>query len=256
MTPTFTRTFRVRSYELCEDGTLAHAVFLHWFQETAWDASAAGGFGPEEYAAMNAAWVMRGIDVEFLVPAHYDDRVAVTTWVSDFRRVRAHREYEARRPGDGTLLARARADWVFLDRSTLAPRRLTSEMLARFAPNGRPALPPVEWPNPAAGDLVGRFEATRRVQQYELDQMHHVNNAVYVNWIEQQAHDAWLAWSRGPAAPRLSRHQIEYRQPAQDGDTLRLLSQAARAAGSLVWHHTVLKGEVALAEAWSLGEGT
>ncbi|HBY98850.1 MAG: thioesterase [Ardenticatenaceae bacterium] len=255
MATTFTRTFRVRSYELRVDGTVAHAVFLHWFQETAWEASAARGFGPEEYAAMGAAWVMRGIDVEFLQPAFYGEQVAVTTWVSDFRRVRAHREYEARRRDDDALLARGRADWVFLDLSTLTPRRLPREMLERFVTNGRPALVPLEWPGPSSGDLLGHFEATRRVQQYELDQMHHVNNAIYLNWIEQQANDAWLAWGRDPAMLRLRRHQIEYRHAAQSGDTFRLRSQAARVAASLVWYHALLRDGTVLAEARSLGAG-
>lgn len=253
MATTYRRTFRVRSYELRLDGTVEHVVFLHWFQETAWEASADKGFGPDEYAAMGAAWVMRGIDVEFLEPAYYGDQVAVTTWVSDFRRVRAHREYEARRVDDDVLVARARADWVFLDVRTLTPRRLSPEMLARFETNGRPALAPLEWPAPSSGQSLGRFEATRRVQQYELDQMHHVNNAIYLNWIEQQAHDAWRTWGGDPERLSLERHQIEYRQPAQSGDAVRLLSQATRVGALLVWHHRMVRDDTILVQARSLG---
>jgi YbgC/YbaW family acyl-CoA thioester hydrolase len=253
MTASFTRTFRVRSYELRADGAVGHAVFLHWFQEAAFEASSAGGYGPEEYAAMGAAWVMRGVDIEFLAPAHYGDEATVTTWVSDFRRVRSHREYEARRTSDGLLLARARADWVFLDVTTMAPRRITPAMVAAFAPNNQPALQPMSWPEPAPEAILGSFESERRVQHYELDQMRHVNNAIYLNWIEQQAREAWRTWGGRPDALDFRRHQIEYRQAALDGDRLTLVSQAGFVGETLIWHHRVLRDEAVLVEARSLG---
>ncbi|MDE3091767.1 MAG: hypothetical protein KGJ80_20535, partial [Chloroflexota bacterium] len=230
-----------------------HAVFLQWFQETAFDASAALGYDMKMYEQLGAAWVMRSIDVEFLLPAHYQEQIEIRTWVSDFHRVRSHREYEARRASDQALLARARADWVFLDAKTFALRRVPAEAVARFAPNGQPALAPIDWDNFAAGAPLGHFQATRRVQQYELDWMQHVNNTVYLNWIEQQAHDAWRAWGNDMALPNQQRHLIEYRQPAQSDDLLHLVSDAARVGTQIVWQHRILRGETLLVQARSLG---
>ena len=39
----------------------------------------------------------------------------VRTWVSDLRRARSQREYEAVAPGDATLAARAATDWAYVD---------------------------------------------------------------------------------------------------------------------------------------------
>ncbi len=243
---------QVRSSELSRDGTVGHTVFLQWFQEAAFEASAALGYDMKKYDEMGAAWVMRGIDVEFLHAAHYQDKIEISTWVSDFHRVRSHREYEARRAGDQTLLAAARVDWVFLDSQTLALRRLPAEMATLFEPNGQAALEPIDWHDPSTGELLGHFETTRRVQQYELDRMWHVNNTVYVNWIEQQAYDAWRAWGKDAAALNLQRHSIEYRQAARGDDGLKLVSDAAQVDTRVVWRHRIFHDETLLVEARSL----
>jgi len=252
MTAIFKKTLNVRSYELRSDGAVGHAVFLQWFQEAAFEASAAGGFGMKEYNDMGAAWVMRGVDVEFLGAAHYLEEIEISTWVSDLHRVRSHREYQAHRASDHALLARARVDWVFLDLATFAPRRVPSALEALVEPKGLPALAAIHWPDLTTGKALGHFEATRRVQMYELDQMQHVNNAVYVNWIEQQAQDAWNSWGQAAAELSLSRHNIEYRQAAVGNDALILLSDATRVDAGIVWRNLIFRGETLLVEASSL----
>ena len=56
------------------------------------------------------------------------------------RRVRSYREYELRRVSDGRLVAIAQADWVYINATTLFPRRIPAEAFAAFQPNGRSAL--------------------------------------------------------------------------------------------------------------------
>ena len=253
MTIIYKKDLIVQSYELRSDGAVGHAVFLQWFQEAAFEASASGGFGMKEYNDMGAAWVMRGVDVEFLEPAHYLEKIEISTWVSDLHRVRSHREYEAHRAGDHALLARARVDWVFLDLTAFAPRRVPPEMATIFEPNGQPALEAIHWPDLTNGKPLGHFEATRRVQMYELDQMQHVNNSVYVNWIEQQAQDAWSAWGQAAAELNLTRHNFEYRQAALGNDALLLVSDAVTVEARIVWRTRILRGETLLVEALSLG---
>ncbi len=246
----FSTTFRVRMYELGDDGRIGHGVFLQWFEEAAIQASAAAGYGLAAYEELQGAWVMRDIDVEFLDSPRYDEEVNVTTWVSDFRRVRSHREYVARRTVDQAVLARGRAEWVFLDTRTLMPRRLSAEMVAQFDANGIAALEPVEWPASNDGESLGQLETAHGVLHREIDQMHHVNNVIYVEWIEQQMIDAAKAWKLdGAAAPR--RHYVQYRQAAQEGDTLRLTSQAVRCTIGVVWQHLILRGDTVLVQALS-----
>lgn len=253
MSSSHTKHHSVTSYELRADGNAGHSAFLQWFQETAFEHSASVGWGMDTYDTHNSTWVMRIIDVEFLQPARYLEEIGIRTWVSDFQRVRSHREYEAFRASDAVLLARARVDWVHLDRTTFAPKRVPQEMGDVFAPNGKPALVPIQWHAVTEGEAIGHYESSRRVYQYELDQMQHVNNTVYLNWIEQQMHDAWRAWSQEVAALNVHRHYIEYRQQAVGDDELRLVSDAARIGNEIIWQHGIYRGEMLLIDAKSLG---
>ena len=72
-----------------------------------------------------------------------------------------------------------------------------------------------------------RYTARWPVRQYELDQYGHVNNAVYVNWIEQVAVDhvealgfgrAWAAELGGGWVVR--EHRITYHRPIVYGDVV------------------------------------
>jgi acyl-CoA thioester hydrolase len=65
------------------------------------------------------------------------------------------------------------------------------------------------------------------VRQYELDQNGHVNNAVYLNWIEQVAveHSEALGFGRAWAAGRgggwvVREHRVTYHRPVVYGDVV------------------------------------
>jgi acyl-CoA thioester hydrolase len=245
----FCRRFKVRHYECAAQGHVNNAVYLQYMQQTAVEASAAAGFGLEWYEAQGTVWVIRKMTIEYLRPAFADDELEVTTWISAFHRVRAYREYEVRlvrrgevtspllgsealsRPEDD-LIACAQADWVYVNRQTSRPARIPAEALALFAPNGQSALPPHR-PDPPLADRVAReFHSQRRVQCYELDPMVHVNNAIYLNWLQQAVFEACaeVGWTW----PRLldsgvvivqRRHEIEYFRPALRDDEIEIVSQ-------------------------------
>jgi acyl-CoA thioester hydrolase len=72
-----------------------------------------------------------------------------------------------------------------------------------------------------------RFTARWPVRQYELDQFGHVNNAVYLNWIEQVAtdHVEALGFGRDWAAERnggwvVREHRVTYHRPVVYGDVV------------------------------------
>lgn len=249
MQSSHTLTLSVRANELRENGAAGHSAILHWFQEAAIAASSDAGYGLSEYDALGAVWVMRDMDVEFHVLPHYGEQIYIKTWVSDFRRIRSHREYLAHRASDGALVAAGRSEWIFVDRKTMMPRRLSAEMIASFEANGIPALEPLQWE--FAGEALGEFHVARRVQSYEIDQMQHVNNAVYVNWIEQQVLDAWRTFGRNTNLPVPRRHYVQYLQAAQYGDELDISSTARRAGERVIWSHAIRRGETILVLAHS-----
>lgn len=88
---------------------------------------------------------------------------------------------------------------------------------------------------PHAGSASTPFELRRRVERDDLDEMQHVNNVVYVRWMQDVAVAHWRALA--PVAVRdalawvARRHEIDYLQPALLGDEVVLRTWVGAAEG-------------------------
>jgi acyl-CoA thioester hydrolase len=261
MTRIYRRRFLVRGYEIDASGRVHDSVFLHYVQQAAYEASSDAGYDIRKYNALGTVWVIRRQTIVYLAPLTYNDVVEATTWVSDMRRVRSHREYELRRVSDEWPVALARADWVYIDTATQFPRRIPREAAEAFQPNGKCALdaaPPLE----PTQELKGRvFLYAHRVKSYELDNIHHANNANYLNWLNQARLDALadVGFPLGEGAVQLQnlglmpspvRYEIEYFIPAVGGDHVEVQSQVVGVGETqLTWAHEIRRGEERLVEA-------
>jgi len=69
-----------------------------------------------------------------------------------------------------------------------------------------------------------RYELTIQIQPEDIDELGHVNNVVYLRWVQ----DAAVAHWRHSATPSMQaavlwvavRHQIDYKHPAMPGDVV------------------------------------
>ncbi len=244
---THVRTFRVRHYECDAYGHLNHAHYLRYMQEAAFDASAAAGYDLARYEVMGQSWLIRETDVEYLHPLRYGDSVQIKTWVVDFRRVRSLRAYEFRLASSGELVARAHTDWVFLDTPTGRPVAIPPEMKAAFFPEGLPELAPPRDRFPSAPPPPGLFRMRRRVEWRDLDQVGHVNNAVYLNYVEEcgiqmaSAHGWPLARMGAEGFAVVARHHhLEYRLPSALDDELEVATWISDVKHTTAVRHTTI----------------
>lgn len=227
---THTRVFRVRHYECDAYGHVNNANYLRYMQETAFDASAAAGWGMDRYASIGRHWLIRETDIEYLKPLTYGDSVELKTWIIDFRRVRSRRAYEFRHVQTGDIVARAATDWIFLDAATGRPASIPPQLMTDFFPEGPPEEAPAREkflaPPPPP---PGKFSMRRRVEWRDIDTMKHVNNATYLAYMDDCGVEVGEAF--GWPLDRMMdegfaivarRHRIEYRQPAVLGDELEI----------------------------------
>ena len=140
MTDRHTAHFQVRSFDVDAWGEVPPSTLAAYLEQTAWEHSAALGFGPDWYEARGTAWVIHRLRLARLAPIGYQDWVAATTWVAAMGRVRAERSYEVRNAAD-QLLAAGRADWAYINRARLAPTPVDPAILAIFPAGERVALP-------------------------------------------------------------------------------------------------------------------
>lgn len=229
MPATFIAPFHVRHYECDAYGHLNNANYVRYMEEAAFEASASVGYSKARYEAEGFLWLAHETEIEYLQPVIYGDTVEVKTWVGDFRRVRSRRYYEFRKTGSDDLVARASTDWVYLEAGSQRPAIIPPEMILAFAPEGIDNIVPLprkRFPAPPA-QPPGTYRMTRRVEWRDIDTAHHVNNAVYFNYIEDAgmqvsvAHGWPLSRSEGEGFAVVAReHHIEYRNPAMLGDEL------------------------------------
>lgn len=230
--PVITTTeFTVRAYECDAYGHLNNAHYLRYMQEAAFEASAAVGYPTDRYVQMGRLWLAHETEIEYLQPLYAGDTVEVRTWVADFRRVRSLRRYEFRRAGDDTLIAQATTDWAYLDSQTGRPVPVPDAVIAAYAGDDPIEQHPRQtFPVPPPAP-PGAFTLHRQVEWRDIDGAHHLNNAAYLNYIEDCAIHAAAAhswpmarWQAIGVAMVARSHRIVYHQPALLGEDLAITS--------------------------------
>lgn len=86
------------------------------------------------------------------------------------------------------------------------------------------------------------FECTVAVQNADIDLMGHVNNIVYLGWVQEVATAHWrsLAGEEDQKAVLwvVSRHEIDYKRPALLGDEVLLRTWVGSVKGVTFERHT------------------
>lgn len=204
--------YRVRFDEAGADGRIRTPALLRYASDIAWRHSEDLGFDRTWYTQQGRWWVVRAMDLEVLEPVTMGRTLTLATAVIGHRRIWARRRGEFRLP-DGTLAATAVTDWVIVD---------DRGRILRIPPDFGEAFP-----NPELGGEIIRVAVPDApagavgievpVRPRDLDPMGHVNNAVYLDWIEE----AIAAAGGGAALTALPRRvAIEYAASAGPGDTV------------------------------------
>lgn len=89
---------------------------------------------------------------------------------------------------------------------------------------------------------AGQFEMRLTVSAADIDALDHVNNVVYLRWVQDVATAHWLAVA--PDALRASllwvvlRHEIDYKRPAHEGEVIVLHTWVGEATRRRFVRHT------------------
>lgn len=250
MTHIFTSHFHVRQYEINSHGELPNSTLQRLFQETATLATRDVGYDVRYHAERESIWIVHQMTLEHLRPVRYPDELAIATWLCDAQKVRTHREYLARNAATGEIVARGRAHWVHLHAKTLRPLRIPQELFDKFQPNGVRTLVHIEpraYPPPRFD--FPEFRATRRVYCYEADEVQHVNNAMYIDWLEEALAEAIAMSSKDARRLCVYRHDIEYVRSAVPGDDVAINARLIGAGKTAsAWHLEIKRGDETLVQ--------
>jgi acyl-ACP thioesterase len=211
--PRIERTYRVRFDEAGADGHLRSSGYLRFAQDLAWIHSEGAGFGRHWYGERGLTWLARSVELEILAEVEYGAEVAVSTEVIGFRRVWARRRSEFKPLGGERMLAVAITDWVLLN-SRGHPVRPPAEIIDAF-PAGLASFSPLRLELPSPPPDTTRLEFSPRLA--DLDPMGHVNNAAYLDYVDE--HLA-AAGRRGEVRRRPRRYTAEFVAAAEPAMTI------------------------------------
>jgi acyl-CoA thioesterase FadM len=229
--------YRVRFDEAGPDGRMRTSALLRYAQDVAWRHSEFLGFDRPWYAERGLAWVVRAVELEVRAPVPMGHTLRVSTAVVGHRRIWARRRGECRL-ADGAVAATVTTDWVLLD---------ARGRIVRIPPEFG-----VVFSNPELSSDISRVEAVPapadcatlaiRVRPQDLDPMDHVNNAVYLDWLEEAlgaaGHAATPDDGATPALPRTIR--LEYLASAAPGDEVMIRTWT----DGVSWHARIGRADV------------
>src|SRR5215469_7975324 len=228
----FRDRLRVRSYEVGRSGTIGLGTTLRYCEALATDASAALGFDRSWYEAHNTAWVVREMNIQLGSLPRIGAELRLATWVSEFRRVQAQREYAIWQETSGQMVARASARWAYCDALRGQPIRIADAILQRMQPLGN-MLSVRRYTAPSATSSLSAAEAPSadtssefflKAREYETDTQQHINNCVYGDWLVEALAVTSSSVDHDEVSPVLRRprfYTIEYIRAVVAGDSLR-----------------------------------
>ncbi|HEX5450881.1 MAG TPA: acyl-ACP thioesterase domain-containing protein [Candidatus Limnocylindrales bacterium] len=252
----FLAGYRVRFDEAGPDGLARASALLRYAQDVAWRHSEALGFDRQWYVDRGRWWVVRGVELDVLEPISMGQTVRVSTAVIGHRRIWARR-LSGVQLADGRLAARLVTDWVLLDERRRLVRIPSDFGLSFLSPELSDDIlrvkPDLAFDHPPARPHARAVRhMTIPVRPRDLDPMGHVNNAIYVDWLDEAlaAYTTETAAASTPATER-QRWRLEYLASAEPGQEVDVAIHRAETS----WTAEIRSagGPVLLrAEGWSL----
>ena len=130
----FTQRWKVRTYEVDENGHVNNAVYVQWAEQLTAEHAEAVGFGREWSIERGGAWLVRRHEITYHQPARRGYEIELTVRVVGVGGVRGNRHTEIRRAGETTLLAEVASEWVWVRLTDGRPARVPNELVAAFSP--------------------------------------------------------------------------------------------------------------------------
>jgi len=106
--------------------------YLKWMLAAATAHSDAVGWTLQRHLELQAGWVVRTHQIEYLQPALVNEDVVVRTWVVDMKWMSSMRRYVLVRPSDNARLAVAATNWAFVDFQTKKLARIPDIVSSAF----------------------------------------------------------------------------------------------------------------------------
>jgi len=110
-------SIRVRYNETDGQGRVHHAQYLNYFERGRVEMMRSMGFSYKSLEASGLMLVVRKMEIDYLLPAEFDDELLLATSVLHARGARIRHSYVLTRPMDKQQVVTAKSEIACIDRS-------------------------------------------------------------------------------------------------------------------------------------------
>lgn len=182
----FEKQFDLRYFEMGRHGEATPVTILTLLEETAADHCLSIGHCLYDLLEKDIGWVLlSGRLVMERYPA-YKEKITVRTWLSGFRTFRGTRE-NLIYGEEGTIIGRAKGNWLFFDIKRRRPARIFDEILERWAVHPHKSIDVDSTEVNALDSALHRNEFV--IHRFDMDSNEHVNNLRYLQWAMESVPD-------------------------------------------------------------------
>ena len=203
----------VRFGDIDRSKRLTLGSIFAFFQEAALSHAADLGIGLDDFERTGQAWIISRLSLFIGRRPAFGETVQVSTWPRKWEKLFALRDYEIK-DAAGIAIVRGRSGWLMVNVEKRRPLRV--EPLMNFLPHndGIDAFPAGFVTLGARENAVKAGERTARYS--DIDFYGHMNNARYVQWIQDATNADTLT-----AADEI-RLDINYLSEVRPGETVEL----------------------------------
>lgn len=121
-------TFRVRFAETDMMGIVHHSVYLVYFEEGRSEYSRQAGASYADLEARGFSLAVTGVEVRYLAPARYDERLTIRVWAEKLRSRGVTFAYEIINPETQAVLVTGKTHHICIDHNSQV-RRIPEDWL-------------------------------------------------------------------------------------------------------------------------------
>lgn len=179
----YSEDYNISCYRTDCHRILRPSAFLDCAQDIATNAAKALDFGDEALHKCGCVWVLAKMQVRFLRPVHFEEKVRLYTWHKGLHGVNFLRDYQMC-DENGIPVVNSTSSWIIMNTET---RRLTRDVESLgFIPSGpqspdnaiEESCPKIFLPKGGVVESIGEH----KVKYSDVDFNGHVNNVKYSVW--------------------------------------------------------------------------
>lgn len=152
------------------------------FQNVATWHSKSIGYGTSEMMKLKIGWLVLAWKIKILKYPQADENIEIRTWSKAPKGLHSFRDFEIL-DENGEQLVLATSSWVLYDLEAKRPIRLLKEMIDGYGAIDRNAL--ADEISRLKDEKIKGEELNIQITKRDIDTNHHVNNARYVEFLEE-----------------------------------------------------------------------